>query len=221
MNKYDNWFSDAVLSLVGTIVRTLERAIVVFWDGMRSTTEHGTPAVLGFIAAVLPAVAPLPVAGMTAYSLMTYLSWQPWQALTMAATIEGTGFVLWVTLVETLLEGGWKGTVMQVFFSVAVLVYETLLVTINAVLAWSAGEQGQRILILFLACLFPALTAISYGYRNHGNKAALERERQEAKAEAEKIRQEARQDRKEARELKLRYAAEAKGEKLDQPFRKR
>lgn len=201
--QYDNVFSDTVLTIVGTLVRTIERAVVVFWDGLRNATEHGTPSLLGFVSAFLPVLMPLPVAAMTAFSLTNFLGWEAWQAYTMAAGIEGAGFVLWVTLVETLLDGGWKGTVMQYFFGGAVIVYEALLITINAVLAAQEGAARSYVLILFMACLFPALSAISYGYRNHSNAARLDQEREEEKEQAERIRQERRADRKELQRLKL------------------
>ncbi len=229
-SKYDNWFSDLVLAVVGTLVRTVERAVVVFWDGMRAATEHGTPSILGFVAAVLPLIMPAPVALMTAHNLTSFLSWDTWQATLAAVGIEAAGFVLWVTLVETLIEGGWRGTVMQFFFSGAVLAYELLLVTINGVLAYNAGADGPYVAIFVLIALFPALSAIAYGYRNHGNKQAVERERQEAADLAEKIRQERRQDRKEAAALRAQaqagqvYAKDTEGTELPakrgKPFRK-
>src|SRR5512143_1526020 len=109
-SKDDNWFSDAVLAVIGTIVRTVERAVVVFWDGMRAATEHGTPSLLGFVAAILPILMPAPIALMTARNLTTFLHWDAWQSILMAAGIELAGFVLWVSLTETLIEGGWRGT---------------------------------------------------------------------------------------------------------------
>lgn len=220
-SKYDNFFSDSILAIVGTIVRTVERAVVVFWDGMRAATEHGTPSLLGFVAAVLPIIMPAPIALMTAHNLTAFLAWDTWQAVLMAIGIEAAGFVLWVSLTETLITDGWKGSTMQFFFGVAVLVYEVVLITINGVLTYDAGQSGPTVLILVLLSLFPALSSVSYGYRNHGNKQALERERQEANERAERIRQEQRADRKEAKEMRLKYAAESKGVKPeDKPFRR-
>lgn len=202
-NQYDNKFSDSVTGVIGTLIRTAERAIVLFWDGLRNATEHGTPSLLGFVSAFLPILAPLPVATMTALSLETFLDWQPWQSLTMAIALEMAGFVLWVTLVETLMRDGWKGTVMQYFFGGAVIVYQALLITINAVLAAQEGARQSYVLILLLLSFLPALGAIAYAYRNAGNSARLEQEAQEAKDKAEQIRQEKRQDRKELQRLKL------------------
>ena len=75
---------------------------------------------------------------------------------------------------------------------------------------------GPYVLILFLACIFPALSAVSYGYRNHANTAALEREREAQKQLDEKIRQEKREDRKELQRLKLGFASEVQGVELEQ-----
>lgn len=203
MNKYDNKFTEAVVSIVGTLVRTIERSIVLFWDGLRSATEHGTPSLLGFVSAILPVLMPLPVVGMTAYSLKVFFGWEDWQVFSMSAGLEGAGFVLWVTLTETLIKDGWKGSTMQFFFGVAVLVYQTLLVIINGVLSAQEGKSDSYVWTLILLSFLPALSAIAYAYRNYNNTAKLEQEAQEEKALAEKIRQEKRQDRKENQRLKL------------------
>lgn len=216
-SKYDNWFSDLVLAIIGTIVRTVERAVVVFWDGMRAATEHGTPSLLGFVAAVLPIIMPAPIALMTAHNLTAFLSWDAWQAVLMAIGIEAAGFVLWVSLTETLITDGWRGTTMQLFFGAAVFVYEAVLITVNGVLTYDAGQSGPTVTILVLLSLFPALSSISYGYRNHGNKAALERERQEQRIDAERLRQERRQDRKEAQLMRARYASETQRPEAKEP----
>ena len=216
-NQYDNQFSNTVLTIVGTIVRTVERSIVVFWDGLRNATEHGTPSLLGFVAAFLPVLTPLPIAVMTGHSLAVYFGWEPWQANTMSAGIEGAGFVLWVTLTETFIRDGWRGTVMQFFFSGAVVVYMGLLIGINVSAAQQEGNTGTYALLLVLMCLFPALSAIAYGYRNHDNTSKLERQDQAAAELAEKIRQEKREDRKELQRLKLsnQFNADVPGVKLE------
>lgn len=222
MNRqYDNKFSDGVLLIVGTLVRTIERAIVVFWDGLRNATEHGTPSLLGFVSAILPVLMPLPVVGMTAYSLKVFFGWETWQVVSMAAGLEGAGFVLWVTLTETLIQDGWKGTVMQFFFGGAVLVYQSLLVVINGVLSAQEGKSNAYVWTLILLSLLPALSAIAYAYRNHGNQQILEREREEEKELAERVRQEKREDRKELQRLKLQHAADTEGVQLQKkPFRR-
>jgi hypothetical protein len=220
MNKYDNGFSDFVTAIFGTVVRTLERVIVVFWDGLRNATVHGTPSLVGFVAAIAPVLAPIPLATMTAISLQEYLNWLPYQAILMAIVIECAGFPLWVFFTESLLRDGWRGTTAQFTLGAAVLVYESILVLINVVTAVTNGTQGTTALILFLACLFPALCAIAFGYTNTANKQEIERERREAAELAERMRQERRADRKEAQALKVRYASDTKQEKLDKPFRK-
>src|SRR6185503_5121565 len=97
MNQnFDNRFSNTIVVIIGTVVRTLERSIVVFWDGLRNTTVHGTPSLLGFVAAISPVLAPIPIATQTALSLMKFMDWVPFQAVIMAIVIEAAGFVLWV-----------------------------------------------------------------------------------------------------------------------------
>ncbi len=222
MNEnFDNRFSNTIVAMIGTLVRTLERSIVVFWDGLRNATVHGTPSLLGFVAAIAPVLAPIPIATQTAISLQKYMQWLSFQAVIMAIVIECAGFVLWVFLTESLMQDGWKGTTTQYTFGGAVVVYETILILINVALAVNDGTRGAMAWILFLACLFPALCAIAYGYNNSHNKEQLERERQAAAEQREKERQERRQDRKEAAELKLKYASDTKQEELNdsKPFR--
>lgn len=212
--KFDNTFSNTIVVIIGTVVRTLERAIVVFWDGLRNATVHGTPSLLGFVAAIAPVLAPIPIATQTAVSLMKFLNWLPFQAVIMAIVIEAAGFVLWVFLTQAIMQDGWKGTTTQFVFTGAVLVYQVILILINVGLAVNDGTRGTMAWILLLACLFPALCSIAYGYNDIHSKAILERERKEALEQKERERQEKRQDRKEAQELKLRYAAEDEAIKL-------
>jgi len=214
--KFDNGFSNGIVTIIGTVVRTLERSIVVFWDGLKNATVHGTPSLLGFIAAIAPVLAPIPIATQTAVSLQKYMDWYTFQAVIMAVVIECAGFVLWVFLTEAIMQDGWQGTTTQYTFAGAVVVYEAILILINVGLAASAGTRGTMAWILFLACLFPALCSIAYGYGNTHNKRQLERERKEAAELAEKIRQERRQDRKEAQALKIQYASDTKQEGLSE-----
>jgi hypothetical protein len=200
-SKFDNWFSNGVLAVVGTAVRTLERSFVVFWDGLRSATIHGTPSLLGFVAAVSPILAPLGTAIQTAFSLQTYMHMWLFQAVVLAISIEFIGFELWVFATETWLRDGWTGTTRQIVLTAGVVAYETILILINVMLA-GQGLFSTLGGILFLMCFLPALAAVGYGFQNMEHKAMLERERQEAAELAERLRQERRQDRKEARAMK-------------------
>jgi len=220
--QFDNGFSNGIVTMIGTLVRTLERSVVVFWDGLKNATVHGTPSLLGFVAAIAPVLAPIPIATQTAISLQKYMQWIPFQAVVMAIVIEAAGFVLWVFLTESLMRDGWKGTTTQYTFGIAVLVYQVVVILINVGLAANDGTRGTMAWILFLACLFPALCSIAYGYGNTHNKAQLDREAQEAKEQRERERQERRQDRKESAALRMQYASDTKQEVLTEgkKFRK-
>jgi hypothetical protein len=199
---YDNKFTDFVVAIIGTIVRTLERSIVVFWDGLRNATVHGTPSLLGFVAAVSPILAPLGTAIQTARSLSDFMAMPVFQAVVWAVMIEFVGFELWVFATETWFKDGWTGTTRQIILSVGAIAYEVILILINVALS------GQSVFsttggILFLGCLFPALAAVGYGYQNIENRAVLERERREQAEQAEKIRQERRQDKKEREQMRM------------------
>jgi len=243
--QYDNGFTNTIVAIIGTLVRTLERSIVTFWDGLRSTTVHGTPSLLGFMAAIAPVLAPIPIATQTAISLMNYMNWLPFQAVIMAIVIEVAGFVLWVFLTEAIMQDGWKGSTTQFIFTGAVLAYQTILILINVSLAVNEGTNNTTAWILFLATCFPALCSIAYGYNNSASRTLLEAEQLEARTEADAAKaeaerrhqeqleidekrhqeqlaieerryQEKRQDRKEAQALKMQYAAKSDGVQLEE-----
>lgn len=218
--KFDNTFSNTIVVIVGTIVRTLERSIVTFWDGLRSTTVHGTPSLLGFVAAISPVLTPIPIAIMTATSLTQFMRWTPFQSTIMAITIECIGFVLWVYTTQSFMKDGWQGTTTQFIFSGAVGVYQLVLILINVGLAVNDGARTTTALILLLVSLFPAMASVAFGYTDTQSKAILEAERKAAAEQKERERQEKREDRLRDRELKLKYAAESERLKLKKdPFR--
>jgi len=204
--QFDNTVSNTWMTFAGTLIRIVERSVVVFFDGMRNAVEHGTPSMLGFFSAILPLITPAPVAGMTAISLMRFFLWDSWQAWIMAIALEIAGFVLWVSLTETLIQDGWAGTMMQYFFAGAVIVYQGILIAVNAVLAAIDGADGTYVLVLLLLSLLPALGSISYGYRNAKIEAKFENRRKESKADKAKERE----DKRAEKELKLRYAKDVK-----------
>lgn len=207
-NNFDNKFSNAVVAIIGTLVRTMERSFVVFWDGLRNATVHGTPSLLGFIAAVSPIVAPLWTAIQTAHSLAEFMHQPAYQAIIGAVALEFIGFELWVFLTEILMNKQWDGSRVQYALAGGVIVYELALILLNVILMAqneTGGDIFTRVVIMLAMCLLPALAAIGYGYINTLNKAGLERERQEAKEQAEKIRQEKRADRKEQAALRNKF----------------
>jgi hypothetical protein len=206
--QYDNKYTDGVLEGIGTIIRIMERAFVVFFDGLRNATETGTPSMLGFFSAIAPILALTPVAGMTATSLMTFFSWSPWQAWAMAGAIEVCGFVLWVSLVETLMDDGWNNTNMQYFFAGSVTVYHTVLILVNTILTAVEGGGGTRAWILLLLSLFPALGAVVYGYRN---KKVEKRNTKQKKATQQQKQQSREKDKERKHELEKLKLSKAYG----------
>jgi hypothetical protein len=198
--QYDNTFSNAIVGVVGVLVRILERSFVVFWDGLRNATMHGTPSLLGFIAAVSPIVAPLWTAIQTAHSLAEFMHQPVYQAVIGAIALEFIGFELWVFLTEILMNKQWEGSRIQYALAGGVIVYELALILVNVILMAqneTGGDVFTQVVIMFAMCLLPALAAIGYGYINALNKATLARLEREQKELAEKIRQERRQDKKE------------------------
>lgn len=178
-SNFDNKYSNGVVGIVGTIIRTFERSFIVFFDGLRMATVHGTPSMVNFLAALAPIIAPLPMAAMTGKHLMDYLAWYPWQAILMAISLEIVGFPLWVFTTESIFIDGWKGTARQFWLVGATAVYETIIILINVILSAQNGDLWTAVGIFFLACLVPAICGVAYSYSNMQNKQAIEREQME------------------------------------------
>lgn len=179
--EYDNRITNGWMTFAGTLIRIFERFFVTFFRGLTSAVEMGTPSMLGFLSAILPVLAPLPVALMTAGHLETYLGWTDFQSITMAAVIEIAGFVVYVTLVESFVTDGWKGTLMQFVFFGCVVVYQVVLISINAVLSSAEGRSENYVLIMTLLSLLPAIGSIIYGYRSTKLESKSERRYQESR----------------------------------------
>lgn len=224
MNSENNPLSFIVTG-VRWIIDALARALVALFDGIKAAVDHSNLSLFALVATALPFILPLPVAFMSSHSAQKFFGWEPWAANVLGFGLEGLGLLAWVRLVDSILDvvrsANRRLTVIVVVYGLVALVYEILLIFLNTVLAYRDGADSDYVIVLTCICLLPALSAAIYAAHRQTTERALEREKQEAKDLAEKIRQEQRADRKEARELKLKYAADAKGEKLERPpFRK-
>lgn len=235
-----------IVSVMDWIVNTLARTLVSLFDGVKSAVDHANPSLFSLIATLLPFALPLPVAFMTSHSAQTFFQWSPWASNVLGFGLEGLGLLVWVKLVDAYI-ASLNTTNEKIDNFVGVLgltaaAYEVLLVCINVVLALKDGASGMYALVLFLVCLLPALSAITYGiqrretinilaretqsHQDRQTKDDEERRRRELdeieyqRQLAEKIRQERRQDAMKRAEMK--YAADTKQEQLkkDKPFRK-
>jgi hypothetical protein len=215
---------DFFVKIARYIFDVIARTLVELFDGAKKAIDHSNVSLFALVATLLPFALPLPVAFMSSHSAQKFFGWEPWAANVLGFGIEGLGLLAWVRLVDSILDyvhsDNQKITVAVVLYGLVAVVYETLLIILNAVLAARDGADQDYVIVLTLVCLLPALSATLYGAHKANVSTELEREKQEAKDLAERVRQEARADRKEARELKLKYAADTKGEKLDKPFRR-
>jgi hypothetical protein len=235
-----------IVSVMDWLVNTLARTLVSLFDGVKNAVDHANPSLFSLIATLLPFALPLPVAFMTSHSARTFFSWDPWAANVLGFGLEGLGLLVWVKLVDAYI-ASLNSTNEKIDNFVGVLAvtagaYEVLLVCINVVLALREGVSGVYALVLFLVCLLPALSAITYGIQRRETLNMLSRETQtrqdrQTKADeerrrreqdeieyqrqvAEKIRQERRQDAMKRVEMKLQYSADTKQEALKEPFRR-
>lgn len=220
-SQFDNKVSNTAVNLVGTLVRMFERSLIVFFDGLRMATVHGTPSIVGFFAALSPLVAPLAMASMTSVNLTNHFHWLWWQAVLMGASLEIVGFPLWVFVTESIFMDGWKGTTKQYWLGGSVTVYELVILVINAILG--SKTMADFFLLVFL-CMLPALCGIAYSYSNKKNEQTLANEKQEL-LDAQ-IRQERREDKLKSKMIKaginplqpaINYQANAPQVTLDTP----
>lgn len=213
-----------LVTIVQWVVDAAEMVLVGVLDGLRNATDHASPSFFGLVAVVLPFLTPAPVAYMSAQSAMEFFQWTPNMAWILAISVEGLGLIAWVATVEAFLQYANTGDqryarIVWVFGGIA-FAYEILIVTLNVGLELHAGADGLFAFVLFLICMFPAMSAFYYGHNKRLAEMRIAKKEAEAKAEAERLRIERREDRQKAQELKLKYAAEA-GETLKlKPFRK-
>lgn len=215
---------NAIVKATDSLMSTLAKMLVSLFDGVKEAVDHANPSLFGLVATLLPFALPLPVAFMTAHSAQTFFGWDRWAANVLGFGLEGLGLLVWVKLVDAIIarvqSNNEKIADFVSFLWGVAIAYEALLIFINVILSWSEGANLIRGIVLLLVCLLPALSAAMYGLHRKETMRMLELEKQDARAQKEKERQEKRADRKEAAELKLKFAADTKSEKLDKPFRK-
>ncbi len=226
MNENDSNPLQFIVTAARWLIDVIARTLVELFDGAKKAIDHSNLSLFALVATALPFLLPLPVAFMSSHSAQKFFGWDPWAANVLGFGLEGLGLLAWVRLVDSVLDtirsNNSKLSNLVYIYGLVALVYEALLVALNAVLAAREGADSDYVTVLVLVCLLPALSAVIYGAHRQATERALEREKQEAKDLAEKIRQERRADRKEAQALKLQYSADTKGEKLEPPpFRKR
>lgn len=214
---------DFIVRTLNYVIDVFARVMVDLFDGIKNAIDHANPSLFALIATLLPFVLPLPVAFMSAHSVKMFFGWDTWAANVLGFGLEGLGLLAWVKLVDAVLEKkpAEKITPAIWMYGAVSLVYEVLLIFVNAVFAWQEGAQWDYVIVLICVCILPALSAMLYGHQRRTVESLLERERQEAKEAAERQRQERRQDRKEAAALRVQYAAEMGGslELVDKKFR--
>jgi len=214
---------DFFVRIVNYVIDVLARIMVDLFDGAKNAIDHANPSLFALVATLLPFALPLPVAFMTAHSAQKFFGWEAWAANVLGFGLEGLGLLAWVKLVDSVLDyirsDNKKITITIWMYATVALIYEILLIFVNAVLAWRDGANWDYVIVLVCVCLLPALSAMLYGHQRRTVETQLEQERREAKEQAEKIRQERRADRKEAQALKVQFASDAEAVKL-KPFRK-
>lgn len=177
-SQFDNKYSNGVVGIIGSIIRMFERVFIVFFDGLRSATVHGTPSIVGFFAALSPMIAPMAMAAMSAINLQKHFQLLSWQSWLLAISLEVVGFPLWVFVTESIFVDGWKGTTRQYWLAGSVTVYELVILTVNAIL--TANNFADLMILAFL-CLLPALCGVAFSYSNRKNDAVIKQEQDEMK----------------------------------------
>jgi hypothetical protein len=216
---------DFIVRAVNYMIDVIARVLVDLFDGVKNAIDHANPSLFSLVATLLPFALPLPVAFMTAHSAKVFFGWDAWAANVLGFGLEGLGLLAWVKLVDSVLDyiktNNGKITAVIWMYGGVALVYEVLLIFVNAVFAWQEGANWDYVIVLVCVCLLPALSAMTYGHQRRTVEGQLAQERREQAEQAEKIRQERRQDRKEAAAMRVQYAAEMEGGglKLEKKFR--
>jgi hypothetical protein len=131
------------------------------------TFDTANPAIFKLLAIILPYLTPIPVAMLTASSAATFLGMDGRTAGILVFAIEGLGVLFTSLLVESVndkfkKQGGWA---MPIIFSVVVLVYIFILVSINVTLHNATGDQsGALKTVITLLCFLPLLSGVGSGY---------------------------------------------------------
>lgn len=225
----DNNEQNPIVRLMNWLVDTLAKTLVSLFDGLKRAVDHSNPSLFALVATLLPLVLPLPVAFMTSHSAQTFFHWDAWAANTLGFGLEGLGFLVWVTLVESIIVKTQNDKVEEYvnFLWAVAIAYEVLLVFINVFLALHDGADLLYAVVLFLICLLPALSAAMYGIHRQRTMVALEREkkaiteqtekeRQEALAREEKVRQDRREDAMKRAQMKFQYNKDVDSPELNE-----
>jgi len=187
---------------------------------VKNAIDHANPSLFSLIAVLLPYAIPLPVALMTAISAQHFFGWGVRESYVLGFGLEGLGLLVWVKLADSIVIGvttaNEKIENYVSFLWGSAIAYEILLVSINVILALREGADFVYALTLLLVCLLPALSAVMYGLHKREVNAQLAQERTDAAAMTEKMRQERRADRKEAQAIKMQYAKDVEGMKLEE-----
>jgi len=212
--------NNLIVKVMSYLVDTLARTLVTLFDGVKNAIDHANPSLFSLIAVLLPYAIPLPVALMTAISAQHFFGWGVRESYVLGFGLEGLGLLVWVKLADSIVIGvttaNEKIENYVSFLWGSAIAYEILLVSINVILALREGADFVYALTLLLVCLLPALSAVMYGLHKREVNAQLAQERTDAAAMTEKMRQERRADRKEAQAIKMQYAKDVEGMKLEE-----
>jgi hypothetical protein len=139
-------------------------------DFIGDTFERLSPAMFRMLSTLLPYLTPLPVAYLTAHSAAQFLEMDARIAGILVFILEGIG--LWATteLVDSFVDAirtkNKKAWGIVIFLAVVVIVYISILVTLNVVLEHAINHKGGAYsLVLTLICFLPLLSGALNGYR--------------------------------------------------------
>jgi len=139
-------------------------------ERLTKTIEDVNPAILAFLATILPFLTPFPIAFVTAISAETYLfggrlliSW------IFVVVLEGLGLLVTSYLTDAVLSfirsKNHKEVWKIVLLSVVTVVYIAILIGLNVQLKATNQTADQTYLtIITLMCFLPLISGVLYGY---------------------------------------------------------
>lgn len=166
-------------------------------DWLSEVFDVASPSLYKMLSTLVPYLAPVPVALLTAGSSIKYLGMSGWGAGIFVFVLDGLGILATVTLVSVVVDfirsRNWKTLFMVLLFVAANVFYIQIVVSLNVRLAEALGNADPiKAKVLTLISWLPILAGVMNGYFVLTSRQKTETEKaQEKQAEMDaQIRQE-------------------------------
>lgn len=138
-------------------------------DWLSEVFDVASPSLYKMLSTLVPYLAPVPVALLTAGSSIKYLGMSGWGAGIFVFVLDGLGILATVTLVSVVVDfirsRNWKTLFMVLLFVAANIFYIQIVVSLNVRLAEALGNADPiKAKVLTLISWLPILAGVMNGY---------------------------------------------------------